>query len=31
MEPNEDILTQLAAIDKREERIKNGPELTLVL
>jgi len=30
MIPNEDILTKLAAIDKREERIKNGPSLTLV-
>ena len=31
MVPNEDILTKLAAIDKREERIKNGPALSLVL
>ncbi|ALO33642.1 hypothetical protein CMT41_02100 [Colwellia sp. MT41] len=31
MQPNEAILAKLAAIDKKEDRIKNGPELTLVL
>ena len=31
MQPNEAILEKLAAIDKKEDRIKNGPALTLVL
>ena len=31
MQPNEAILAKLAAIDIKEERIKNGPALSLVL
>ena len=31
MQPNDDILAKLAQLDKKEQRAKNGPALTLVL
>jgi hypothetical protein len=31
MQPNEAVLAKLAALDKQEERAKNGPKLSLVL
>jgi len=31
MQPNEQVLARLAALDKQENRAKNGPKLSLVL